>query len=83
MTFGFNLCIALLQLKDLRVGQRIEPCIGLTQENSIENSLQDCLPFYTKGIWSMLCVIRRECGQTLGRVRVRTVVIISLQWTKG
>ena len=28
-------------------------------------------------------VIRRECGQTLGRVRVRTVVIISLQWTKG
>ena len=28
-------------------------------------------------------VIRRECGQTLGRVRVRTVVIISLQRTKG
>jgi len=31
--------------KDLRVGQRIEPCIGLTQENSIENSVQDCLPY--------------------------------------
>ena len=31
----------------------------------------------------LLSVIRRECGQTLGRVRVRTVVIISLQWTKG
>ena len=28
-------------------------------------------------------VIRRECGQTLGRVRVRIVVIISLQRTKG
>ena len=28
-----------------------------------------------------LLVIRRECGQTLGRVRVRTVVIISLQRT--
>jgi len=26
-------------------------------------------------------VIRRVCGQTLGRVRVRTVVIISLQRT--
>ena len=22
-----------------------EPCIGLTQENSIENSIQDCLPY--------------------------------------
>ena len=28
-------------------------------------------------------VIRRECGQTLGRVRVRTVVIISLQRKKS
>ena len=28
-------------------------------------------------------VIRQECGQTLGRVRVRIVVIISLQRTKG
>ena len=28
-------------------------------------------------------VIVRECGQTLGRVRVMTAVIISLQWTKG
>ena len=55
MTFSFNLCIALLQLKDLRVGQRIEPCIGLTQENLIKNSLQDCLLFYTKGTWSTLC----------------------------
>ena len=34
-----------LQLKDLRVGQWEEPCIGLTQENSIENSVQDSLPY--------------------------------------
>jgi len=35
----------LLQLKDLRVGQWIEPCIGLTQENLIENSVQDSLSY--------------------------------------
>jgi len=35
----------LLQLKDLRVGQWKEPCIGLTQENSIESSVQDSLPY--------------------------------------
>jgi len=35
----------LLQLNDLRVGQREESCIGLTQENLIENSVQDCLPY--------------------------------------
>ena len=35
----------LLQIKDLRVGQWKEPCIGLTQENSIENSVQNCLPY--------------------------------------
>jgi len=34
-----------LQIKDLRVGQWKEPYIGLTQENSIENSVQDCLPY--------------------------------------
>jgi len=34
-----------LSIKDLRVGQWKEPCIGLTQENSIENSVQDCLPY--------------------------------------
>jgi len=33
----------MLQSQDLRVGQVKEPCIGLTQENSIENSVQDCL----------------------------------------
>ena len=35
----------MLQLKDLRVGQWKEPYIGLTQENSIENSVQDGLPY--------------------------------------
>ena len=34
-----------LQLKDLRVGQWKEPCIGLTQENLIESSVQDGLPY--------------------------------------
>jgi len=34
-----------LQLKDLRVGRWEEPCIGLTQENLIENSVQDGLPY--------------------------------------
>ena len=35
----------LLQLKDLSVGQWEEPCIGFTQENLIENSVQNCLPY--------------------------------------
>ena len=35
----------MLQSQDLRVGQVKEPYIGLTQENSIENSVQDCLPY--------------------------------------
>jgi len=34
-----------LQTQALRVGQVKEPCIGLTQENSIENSVQDGLPY--------------------------------------
>ena len=42
----------LLQLKNLRVGQWEEPCIGFTQENSIENSVQDSLPYipWTHGL---------------------------------
>ena len=35
----------MLQSQDFRVGQAKEPCIGLTQENSIENFVQDCLPY--------------------------------------
>ena len=34
----------ILQFNDLRVDQRKEPCIRITQENSIENSVQDSLP---------------------------------------
>ena len=32
-------------IKVLRVEQVNEPYIGLTQENSIENSVQDCLSY--------------------------------------
>jgi len=38
----------MLQTQDLRVDQEKEPCIGLTQENSIENSVQDSLPYILK-----------------------------------
>ena len=42
----------MLQLKDLRMGQWEEPYIGLTQENSIGNSVQDSLPYipWTHGL---------------------------------
>ena len=35
----------MLQLKDFRVGQWEESYIELTQENSIESSVQDGLPY--------------------------------------
>ena len=35
----------MLQTQVLRVDQVNESCIGLIQENSIENSVQDCLPY--------------------------------------
>ena len=38
----------MLQTQVLRVRQVNEPCIGLTQENSIENSVQDGLPYILK-----------------------------------
>ena len=42
----------MLQLQDLRVSQVKEPYIGLTQENLIENSVQDDLPYicWTHGL---------------------------------
>jgi len=43
--FRYKCLLYMLQIKDLRVDQWEEPCIGLTQENLIENSIQDCL-FY-------------------------------------
>ena len=38
----------MLQTQVLRVEQVDELCIGLTQENSIENSIQNCLPYILK-----------------------------------
>ena len=35
----------MLQLRNLSVGLGEEPCIGFTQENLIENSVQDGLPY--------------------------------------
>ena len=35
-------------IKDLKSGQEEEPCIGFTQENLIEDSVQDCLPYILK-----------------------------------
>ena len=35
----------LLRSQELRVVQVKEPCIEFTQENSIENSIQDGLPY--------------------------------------
>jgi len=35
----------MLQTQDLRIDQVNKPCIGLIQENSIENSIQDCLSY--------------------------------------
>ena len=35
----------MLQTQELSVVQEKEPYIGLTQENLIENSVQDCLPY--------------------------------------
>jgi len=33
------------KLKTLELVKRIDPVLGLTQKNSIENSVQDCLPY--------------------------------------
>ena len=38
----------MLQTQVLSVEQANEPCIGLTQENLIENSVQDSLPYILK-----------------------------------
>jgi len=37
--------LTMLQTQILKVGQVNEPYIRLTQENSIENSVQECLPY--------------------------------------
>ena len=40
----------MLQTQDLRVDQINEPCIGLTQENLIENFVQDHLPYMSRSL---------------------------------
>jgi len=44
----------MLQTQVLRVGRVDEPCIGFIQENSIKDSVQDCLPYILKphGPWA-------------------------------
>ena len=37
--------VLILQLRNLSISLEEEPCIGFTQENSIENSVQDGLPY--------------------------------------
>ena len=37
--------VLMLQLRNLSVGLEEEPCIGFTQENLIESSVQDSLPY--------------------------------------
>jgi len=37
--------MSMLQTQDLRISQVNKPCISLIQENSIENSVQGCLPY--------------------------------------
>ena len=43
----------MLQLKSLSVDLGEESCIGLTQENSIENSVQDCLSYIHILLWDI------------------------------
>jgi len=33
-----------------------QPYIGFTQENSMENSVQNSLPLYTRSLWSVLAI---------------------------
>ena len=49
-----NIIIKVLQLRNLSVGLGEEPCIGFTQENLMENSLQDLSLLIYFSPWSML-----------------------------
>ena len=48
--------VLMLQFQDLRVGQEKESYIGFTQENLIESSIQDWLPYIlqTNGLCTTL-----------------------------
>ena len=60
----------MLQTQDLRVDQEKEPCIGLTQENLIENSVQDSLPYIP---FYMVCT-----SYYVSQIRYSLVVILEL-----
>jgi len=55
----------MLQLQDLRVDQVKKSCIGLTQENSIENSAQDYLSYISRLIVMNLNSLSWIKAQTL------------------
>jgi len=72
----------MLQIKDLRVDQWKEPCIGLTQENSIENSVQACLPY----IWipNGLCELflaypKRPCVWQCDLVTLTLTLVLKIE----
>jgi len=54
--------LLLLQTQVLSVEQVDKPCIRLIQENPIENSVQDCLPYILKlhGPWWLLLVYPKQ-----------------------
>ena len=49
MNSTVSISLQVLQSQDLRVGQEKKPCIRFTQENSIESSVLDCLPYNPYG----------------------------------
>ena len=68
--------VLMLQTQALRVGQVKKPCIGLTQENSIESSVQDSLPYiliyyYS---WSMLTTVHPTLNDHVYDMRPTGVV---------
>ena len=59
----------MLQSQNLRVDQEKEPCIGFTQENLIENSVQDCLSYILLCYDSKLKVLSNETTLVLSNIR--------------
>jgi len=72
----------LLQSQDLRVSQVKKPYIGLTQENSIENSVQDCLPYIQ--IFNGLCELflaypKQPCVCLKVNICITRCILLSFQ----
>jgi len=53
--------LQILQSQDLRVGQEKKPYIGFIQENSIENSVQNCLLYILKLHGLLLAYPKQPC----------------------